>query len=171
MSSQVDPGAYQDRIGTVETYEIGTIRRVDARRYARAVEDDNPLFHDLEYARSQGYDDIVVPPNYPPAIIDREEGEPSSELREDGISSTFFPVPIPATAVLMGGGQELAFDRYIVAGEFVTVEETFTDLYQKTSDVMGTLTFIELTSEFFVEGDGEKEWVIQLDERYIVGDR
>lgn len=28
------------------------------------MEDKKPLFHNLDYAREVGYDDLVVPPNY-----------------------------------------------------------------------------------------------------------
>ena len=171
MSSQIDPEAYSDRLGTVEEYDIGLITRQDARRYARAVEDENPLFHDVEYARERGYEDVVVPPNYLSAIIEPGEGVPESELREDGLDPTRFPFPMPETAVLMGGGQDLSFDRYVVAGEYVTVEDAFTDLYQKESETMGTLTFMERTSEYFVNLDGTNERVLRCDERVIIGDR
>jgi acyl dehydratase len=169
MSGSIDPSGHRDRIGSVEHHDIGLIRRLDAQRYARAVEDENPLFHDPEYAREQGYDDVVVPPNYPPAIIERDEGVPVDGLREDGIDREFFPIPLPDTATLMGGGQHLSIDRYIVAGERVTAEREFTDLYQRESETMGTLTFMEFSSDFFVSEDDER--VLHCDETFIVGDR
>jgi acyl dehydratase len=171
VSDLIDPEMHRDRIGTVETYDIGLVTRQDARRYARAVEDDNPLFHDVAYARERGYDDLVVPPNYLSAIIEPGEGVPEAELREDGLDPTRFPFPMPETAVLMGGGQALEFDRYVLAGEYVTVEDEFTDLYQKESGTMGTLTFMERTSEYFVETDTESERVVHCDETVIIGDR
>lgn len=169
MSGLIDPSEYRKRIGKEETHEIGCIRRIDAQRYARAVEDENPLFHDVEFAREQGYDDIVVPPNYPPAIIERDEGVPTEELRDDGVDREFFPIPIPDSATLMGGGQYLSIDRYIVAGEYVTAERKFTDLYQRESKDMGTLTFMEFSNDYFA-GKGT-ERVLQCEETFIVGDR
>lgn len=171
MTRLIEPDEFSGKLGETRTYDIGLVRRLDAQRYARAVEDENPLFHDPAYAREQGFDDVVVPPNYPPAIIERGEGEPATELREDGVAKAFFPIPIPDEAVLMGGGQDLLFDRYFTAGSFLTVEETFVDLYQKESDSMGVLTFIELSSDFLVETDTDRGRVIHCDERYIVGDR
>lgn len=171
MSSRIDPDEHQDRIGTVEHHDIGRIRRLDAQRYARAVEDDNSLFHDPEYAREQGYNDVVVPPNYPPAIIERDEGVPADDLREDGIDSEFFPIPLPDTATLMGGGQHLTIDRYVVAGERVTAERELTDLYQRESESMGTLTFMSFSSDFFADGSDERERVLHCEETFIVGDR
>lgn len=167
MSSKLDPEAYRDRIGTTETFDIGTIARRTAKRYARAVEDDNPLFHDVEYAREQGYDDVVVPPNYLSAIIDHTEGPPTSALREDGLDPTAFPIELPAEAILMGGGQSLTIDRYVTAGESVRAESTLTDISQREGGTMGTLTFIEEDLEYFV---GE-ERVLRCEATMIVGDR
>ena len=76
MTELVNPSDYRDCIGTVESDGVGLLTREQVRRYARAVEDENPLFFDLEYAKDQGYDDIVVPPNYLSAIIDYTEGRP-----------------------------------------------------------------------------------------------
>lgn len=168
MTSEIDPSAHEDRIGRTETYDIGRVTGLMARRYARAVEDDNPLFHDREYARKQGYDDIVVPPNFLSAIIDHTEGPPSDQLREDGLDPSRFPIELPPEAILMGGGQDLTIHRYVTAGESISVEETVTDMYQRESERMGTLTFIEQTAEYY--GD-EDDHVLTCDKTMIVGDR
>lgn len=171
MSNQINPEEHRDLIGSVELFDIGLIRRLDAQRYARAVEDDNPLFHDVEYAQEQGFDDVVVPPNYPPAIIERDEGVPANDLREDGINREYFPIPIPDTATLMGGGQRLFINRYVVAGERVTAEREFTDLYQRESDTMGILTFMEFSSDYFTHVGEESDQVLKCEETFIVGER
>lgn len=168
MSSQIDPDDYEGRIGTTETHDIGTVTRRDVRRYARAVEDDNPLFRDAEHARRLGYDDVVVPPNYLPAIIERDEGVPADELREDGVDPKRFPIDLPPEAVLMGGGQELSFERYVTVGDSIHVEETLTDIYQRESSSMGTLTFLDRTAVYFDEDD---ERVLTCEETVIIGDR
>lgn len=167
MSSAIDVDEYEHRIGTTETYDIGEVTRRDARRYARAVEDDNPLFHDPEYARERGFDDLVVPPNYLPAIIDPSEGTPADALRDDGLDPTRYPIEVPPKAALIGGGQSLEFHRYVTAGEYVTVEETFVDLYQKEGSEMGTLTFIELDAEYY----SDDECVVRCEKTTIVADR
>jgi hypothetical protein len=171
MSTEIDPALHKKQLGTVEKYDIGPIKRLDAKRYARAVEDNNPLFHSIDYAQEQGYEDVVVPPNYVPAIIETGEGAPSDALRQDGIDPELFPVSIPDTAGLMGGGQELTIDRYIVAGEYITAEKEFSDIYQRESRDMGILTFIEMGTDFFVLTDNERERVIQREETFILGDR
>jgi acyl dehydratase len=171
MTRHIDPEAHEGRIGSVETYRIGPVSRQDARRYARAVEDENPLFHDVDHARERGYDDLVVPPNYLPAVIDPTEGTPADELRDDGLDPTQFHIPMPDTAVLMGGGQDLTFDRYVVASETVEAEDELTALYQKESPQMGTLTFAEHTIEFFADPYGGRERVVHCEETIMIGDR
>lgn len=167
MSSQIDVSDHQDAVGRTEEYDIGTITRREIRRYARAVEDENPLFHDVDYARERGYDDLVVPPNFIPAIIDPGAGAPSDELREDGLDPTRYPIEVPPKATMIGGGQTLTFHRYVTAGESIRVEETFTDLYQKEGSTMGTMTFIELDTTYF----SDDEPVIRCEKTTIVADR
>jgi len=168
MSSEIDPGDYEDRLETTERWEYGVLTRRDARRYARSVEDENPLFHDVEYAREHGYDDVVVPPNFLSAIIDPTEGCPASELREDGLDPNQFPIDMPSEVILMGGGQDLTIDRYATAGSSLTIEETFVNIYQRESSSMGVLTFLEQESEYIVDGD---ERVLRCEATMIVGDR
>jgi len=167
MTARVDPAECADRIGETTTRRYGPISRWEVRRYARAVEDDNPLFHDVAAARDRGFDDLVVPPNYLPAIVGYGEGPPAETLREDGIDPATFPFELPPDTVLLGGGQELAFDRYVTAGESIEIRETTTDVYQRQSDRMGTLTFVETDVEFLAGG----ERVLACHETRIVGDR
>lgn len=167
MSSEIDPDDYEDRLGTTETTEFGIVTRKDVRRYARSIEDDNPLFHDVDHAREQGYDDLVVPPNFMSAIIDPTEGCPAEELREDGLDPNQFPIAMPPEVILMGGGQELTIDEYATAGSELTIEETFEDIYQRDSSSMGVITFIEQTSEYFTDGTR----VLHCEETMMVGDR
>lgn len=167
MSSEIDPDDYEDQLGRTDVQEFGLITRRDVRRYARSIEDDNPLFHDLEYAREEGYDDLVVPPNFLSAIIDPTEGCPADDLREDGLDPTQFPIEMPDEVILMGGGQELTIDKYATARSELTIEETFTDIYQRESSSMGTITFVQQVSEYFIDSDR----VLHCGETMMVGDR
>lgn len=168
MSSKIDVESYQGEIGTVWEYEIGQVTRQQVRRYARAVEDDNPLFHDVEHAVSEGFDDLVIPPNFLPAVIDPGEGVPADQLREDGLDPSRYPIDIPPKAALMGGGQSLTFDRYLTAGESIVVNERFDDIYQKESSSMGLLTFLETTTEYLTASG---ECAIECEKTTIVADR
>ncbi len=52
------------RVGTVAATATGEVNRRDWQRWAAAVGDHNPLWFDPEYARAQGYRDIICPPLY-----------------------------------------------------------------------------------------------------------
>jgi acyl dehydratase len=168
MSSKITPEDYEEDLGTTDVYEYGLVTRRDVRRYARAVEDDNPIFHDVEAARSQEYDDLVIPPNFLPAIIERSTGCPDDNLREDGLDPHLYPIELPSDSILMGGGQKLTIETYATAGSRVTIHETFVDIYQRESASMGQLTFLELQSEYFTDAETR---VLSCDEPVIVGDR
>jgi acyl dehydratase len=85
MSSKIDIDTHRDKIGTVWEYEIGEVTRKQVRRYARAVEDDNPLFHDIEHAVAAGFDDLVIPPNYLPASTLGRASPRTNSARTDSI--------------------------------------------------------------------------------------
>ena len=56
--------ASASRVGTVAATASGEVNRRDWQRWAAAVGDHNPLWFDPEYARAQGYRDIICPPLY-----------------------------------------------------------------------------------------------------------
>ena len=168
MSSKINAEDYREDIGTVWEYEIGEVNRRQVRRYARAVEDDNPLFHDVEYAVSEGFDDLVIPPNFLPAVIDPGEGIPADQLREDGLDPSRYPIDIPPKAALIGGGQSLIFNQYLTAGELIVVNEVFDDIYQKQGSDMGLLTFLETTTKYLTAAG---DCAIECEKTTIVADR
>jgi len=51
-------------IGTMAEPVIMEVERGAIRRYADAVGDDNPLFHDVEFAKNAGYEDMICPPGF-----------------------------------------------------------------------------------------------------------
>lgn len=51
-------------IGRLDPPHVKVVERGSIRRYAEAVGDDDPLYHDREYARELGYADIVAPPGF-----------------------------------------------------------------------------------------------------------
>lgn len=167
MSSEIEIKDYKHKIGDVSEYEIGKITRQQVRRYARAIEDDNPLFQDVDYAVSMGFDDLVIPPNFLPAIIDPKEGAPADELREDGLDPSRYPVDIPSKATIVGGGQSEIFNQYLTVGESITVRETFENIYAKDGST-GKLTFLEVKLEF---STSEVKCAIECERTTIIADR
>lgn len=52
-------------IGTFSAPFVVDIERGAIRKFADAIGDPNKLYRDVDYARSQGYADIVAPPTFP----------------------------------------------------------------------------------------------------------
>lgn len=87
------------------------VDRLTAQRYARAIGDGNPLYFDEEYARSLGYERLLVPWNFLPSCLDWTEGGPNDDLRVDGTRRNDMGW-IPVAGVrLMGGGEQMTFHR------------------------------------------------------------
>lgn len=64
-TSQIDNYEFWDEIKIGEESEIPTkfeVKAEDLKAFAAGVPDDNPVFHDEEYARKCGYDGIVAHP-------------------------------------------------------------------------------------------------------------
>ena len=56
-------------IGTSSDAWIVEVERGAIRRFAEAIGDDNPLWRDAEFARSQGYPDVIAPPSFPVSFV------------------------------------------------------------------------------------------------------
>lgn len=154
MSDLIDPADYQDELGTRETTAIGPITRREIRRYARAVEDDNLLFWDVDYAREQGYDDLVVPPNMPPSLLEAGAGTPAEDLRDDGLPPSVGVEPeFPPDVRTMKGERQLTFHQYATAGDEFVRRSRFDDIYQKEGASRGTLTFTVTTETYVVDAE------------------
>jgi acyl dehydratase len=96
------------RVGTVAATASGEINRRDWQRWAVAVGDHNPLWFDPEYARAQGYRDIVCPPLYLQYAI---LGVTTLDaLRPDGSSGAVSGgLAFPRAPKRMAGGESTTF--------------------------------------------------------------
>jgi acyl dehydratase len=90
------------------TYAVG---REKIREYASAVGETDPLYHDTEAARAEGFADLLAPPMFAavycgpaiwPALTDPESGIDFSRL--------------------VHGGQEFTWHELVVAGDEITTE-------------------------------------------------
>jgi len=114
-------------IGSQSTHVLGEITPVLIRRYARAIGESNPLYYDAAFAQSQGYADIVAPPNLVTAVSVWDEGPSTDELRVDGTpAAALEDVPTEGVRV-MGGGEDMEFHAPITAGTRVEERSTLID--------------------------------------------
>jgi len=96
------------------TYAVG---REKIREYAAAVGEANPLHHDLEAARSAGYDDLVAPPMFVVVYAARAMG-PAILDPEVGID----------LMMMVHGGQEFEWGPLVVAGDEITTTPMVKDI-------------------------------------------
>jgi acyl dehydratase len=126
----VDIKLFEDiekNVGQQTTVHLGEITAMAIRRYAVAIGDPNPLYHDSEYARSAGYPDIVAPPNMLPSVLEWGVGSPEEELNPDGTRREHLPGVDTTGMRVMGGGEDMQFHRPVVAGCSVTQTTTLTE--------------------------------------------
>lgn len=148
-SSLLDELGWRQYVGKEyipHTGEAVTAR--DIRRYALAIDDDNPIFYDEQAAKAGRYGGLAAPLNFFSWSVGVPGSEkPVKELGEDGLSS-FVGVPdIPRVWDLgwVRGGEELEFFKPIYAGDRVTVRGKIVDMKEKVGK-SGTLILV--TSEF-----------------------
>jgi acyl dehydratase len=96
------------RVGTVAATATGEVNRRDWQRWAAAVGDANPLWFDVEYARAQGYRDVICPPLYLQYAV--LGVAPLHEVRPDGSSGAVSGgLAFPRAPKRMAGGESTAF--------------------------------------------------------------
>ncbi len=126
--------ALEREIGVAHVEELGEISASAIGRYAAAVGERNPLYTDAEYARSRGHADVIAPPNFVAAVINWSAGAPYERLREDGTEADSHLPGVPAAGVrIMGGGEEMSFERAVVAGTLVTRTTTLAEVDERVS--------------------------------------
>lgn len=143
----------QAYIGTIIRKDLGELTELIIQRYARAVGDNNPLYHDIEVARSAGYDNIVAPPNLIPSIVDWSEGSPDEELRVDGTESGDHLPGIPTSGVrVMGGGEDMYFHAPAIAGTRIRVEG-WLDTIDSRESKSGLMLILTYQNRYFDDAD------------------
>lgn len=113
------------------TYAVG---REKIKEYASAVGETNPLYLDVAAARAAGHADVVAPPMFAvvyqaPAVM------PGIFDPEVGIDF----------AMMVHSGQDLRWERLVVAGEELTTEVTVTSIEEKGG--MGFYDFEVVTKD------------------------
>jgi acyl dehydratase len=120
-----------DAIGKVYLASVYAVGREKIREYAYAVGETNPLYLDVEAARSAGHADVVAPPMFAvvyagravtPALFDPEVGIDFSHM--------------------LHAGQEFEWGPVVVAGDEITTTTSVRDISER-----GGMGFYELVTE------------------------
>jgi len=98
-----------------ESYEI-EVERGQIRRFAAAIGDDNPLWVDREFARAQGYADVIAPPTFPVSFQ-----VPGTPIWWQNLDRKRF----------LAGEHGFTYIRPICAGDRLTCRMTLVDVERK----------------------------------------
>lgn len=124
----------RSHIGDTTREDLGPLTDSLIRRYARAIGDDNPLYHDIEHARSAGLPGLLAPPNLIPSIVSWHEGAGYGDLRADGTESGTHLPGVPNSGVrVMGGGEEMEFHGPACSGTTVLLATSLVDVTERHS--------------------------------------
>jgi acyl dehydratase len=123
----------KNKVGTEWQRRVYEIEKGAIRRFARAIEDPNPLWQDEEHAHKTGYESIIAPPTLI-ATLGLEQLQP---LLTSATSETS-----------LHGSTELECYLPVRAGDIITVTTTIANVRQRQSK-MGSTTFVtfEITYE------------------------
>jgi acyl dehydratase len=119
---------------------------VQARRFAYAATDENPLYFDDEAARRAGYERAIAPPMFVCSMFDHAAGPPERELKADGVATGIFPSVVRPDSALLGGGQEVDFLAPVHLGDTLQVTRSLVDHYRRPSRRFGELEFVVVES-------------------------
>lgn len=108
----------------------GVVYKKEFQRWAAAVNDLNPLYFDEEFARAQGYKDVVMPPLFLSQVmqgVTRLGG-----LRPDGIPGGTRQGDIPLRAERrMAGGEETEYFEPIYPGDVISSASKLANIEEK----------------------------------------
>ena len=116
-------------VGVESEASVFEIEKEPIRRWAEAIGDSNPLYHDEEYAKKKGYRSIIAPPGF--------------------IAQYAYPVKAGQGRVrfsspftrMLNGGNEYEFFEPIQAGDVLTATSKLAELYERDGR-LGKMLFI-----------------------------
>jgi acyl dehydratase len=127
----------------------GTSRIVTERgpvsNFAKALKDDNPIYHDREAAKAAGFSAIPAPPTWAfamgnwgtfPELQAKKDGDGGPQVMAQILQSLR-----DTPGLILHGEQEFEYHRPLVVGDEIVGEGRVVDIYQKDSKGK-TMTFI-----------------------------
>ncbi|SFQ55675.1 MaoC family dehydratase N-terminal domain-containing protein [Amycolatopsis rubida] len=106
-----------------------TIERGRLRAFAKSIGETDPVYLDVEHARSAGHPDLPVPPTFF-FSLSLEAPDPFGYLRELGVEPS----------QILHGEQRFDYRRMAYAGDVVTLSERITDVVSKRNGAMELVT-------------------------------
>lgn len=99
----------------------------DIRRFAQAIDDKNPLYHDQESAKETRYGGVIAPPLF--CQMFAYDDVDVEDLKRDG-SPKEIDVPLPTERVL-GGGSSFEIGEPVRIGDTIEAKRMIKEVFQK----------------------------------------
>jgi hypothetical protein len=126
--------------------------------FARAIGDDNPIYHDADHAKSTEVGSVIAPPTFVQASA---QFDPEYRLRprigQPWFGSGKEPTGVPPTSGGGGGGggggglhaeQHYEYHRHIKPGDVLTVTVKPGETWEREGRRSGKLIFTETITEY-----------------------
>ncbi len=112
-------------IGVESEPYVNEVEKGAIIKFAEAIGDTNPIFHDEEAARKTRYGGLIAPPTF---LRSMKAGRPRAEVKS----------PYPAA---LDGGSEWEYFEPVRPGDRITVTTCISDLYERKGR-LGNMLFI-----------------------------
>ena len=137
-------------IGKAEDVRIFEMEKGAIKRFADAVDDQNPLYWDEEYARNSRYGSIIAPPGFFGWPIKRTKGVLTfSAIREELIVA----LAKSGYSRLLDGGIQYEFFKPVRAGDTLTASSIIKDIVERGGQTGKTAFVITETTYINQNGD------------------
>lgn len=136
-------------IGREAVYEAPEeVGRASIRYFAVAIGDDNPLYVDDEFAKSNGYPSVIAPPTF---VCETNQFLQSSQ-NDDGYLGHTWDLPVQGCR-LVRGGNEYEFVRPLLPGDRVRVTWRLRDISERTSSNGAQMLIVSSEATYESNGD------------------
>ena len=133
------------------------IERGPVSYFAGAVEDDNPIYHDVQAAKAAGFDDLPTPPTFSWGWTHMGtvgEEQPSDPTKGSHPINELMGALMAKGGLVLHGEQEFVYHRPVVAGDVLVSSGKIGDVYERESKGK-TMTFIVMETEWRDEKTGD----------------
>jgi acyl dehydratase len=146
------PEKIAELIGPIGEPQIWEVERGAIRRFADAIDDPNPLYRDVEYARNSEYGTIIAPTGFC--------GWPVKGGLMEMMGSIMGPIMNAGYPVILDGGVEFEPFIPIRAGDILSCHSKIANIAEKTAK--SGKGMLMLTTEMnFLNQNGDKALTVR----------
>ena len=158
------PEEIKSLAGQVYCTSTFDIDRESIRRFALAVGDMNPLYHDAKYAANTRYGSIIAPPGFISSIWFWEDHSPirpdDDERRKKGLLGLIFDIADAGYPSAIDSSIDYEFILPVKAGDTITSTLVIKDIRERNSEE-GSLVFL-ITDTEYVNQKGETVAMVRM---------